>query len=98
MGEPSFLGAQRRYLSSKMKAIRATKFQVLEFIERKKWVCIYDLTQRFGYSYDGAVTRLVRLKKQSLVTGMGRGWWVLTADGYRRLRWLQRRERAKSPM
>ena len=78
--------------------VKARKLDVLEFIERKRMVCIYDIANRFDYSYDTAANRLRRLKRQGLVTGMGRGWWVLTDDGFRRLRWLQKRERAKSPM
>jgi len=77
----------------------ASKYEVLEFMERKEVITARDLISEFNYSYKGAAQKLWRLKKQGLVAGMGRGYWVMTIDGYRRLAWWKsKRAKRQYPM
>lgn len=69
------------------KVIKATKLQVLEFIEERRLVWVYEIEQKFGYTDRSARKRLERLKKDGLVINMTRGCWELTVEGYRRLRY-----------
>jgi len=66
---------------------RATKLEILQFIEGKRIIFIFDLVERFGYTYLSAVNRLRLLRAQGLTTSDGRGHWVLTDEGMRRLKW-----------
>jgi len=68
------------------KVIKATKLQVLEFIEERRLVWVYEIEQKFGYTDRSARKRLERLKKDGLVINMTRGCWELTVEGYRKLR------------
>ena len=59
-------------------------------------VGVYDLMNAFGYKYDGATYRLPKLHKERLIQPLlGRGEWGLTEAGIRRLRYLEKRDRAK---
>ena len=71
---------------------RATKLELLQFIEGKRIVFIFDLVERFGYTYYSAVNRLRTLRAQTLATSDGRGHWVLTDEGMRRLKWLRQKK------
>ncbi len=73
-----------------MRAKVATKRQVLEFIEGKGLVWVYEIEQKFGYTNHSARERLRRLKKEGLVINMTRGTWELTEAGYRRLRYYRK--------
>jgi len=66
---------------------RATKLEILQFIESKRIIFIFDLVERFGYTYYSAVNRLRLLRAQGLATSDGRGHWVLADEGMRRLKW-----------
>jgi len=66
---------------------RATKLEMLQFIESKRIIFIFDLVERFGYTYYSAVNRLRLLRAQGLATSDGRGHWVLADEGMRRLKW-----------
>ena len=73
------------------KQIKATKLDVLEFIMKRGVVQVYELQDKFNYSYWGAKNRLRHLKEQGLVVNMTRGSWELTEEGYRRLRYYGKR-------
>ena len=45
--------------------IIATKMQVLLFIRKKDVVEAYDLVEKFGYTPEGARSRLFRLEKKA---------------------------------
>jgi len=66
---------------------RATKVEILQFIEGKRIINIFDLVERFGNTYYSAVNRLRLLRAQGLATSDGRGHWVLADEGMRRLKW-----------
>jgi len=38
--------------------------------------------EHFGISYDAINTHLYRLKKQEVITQLGRGYWVLTDPSF----------------
>jgi len=71
--------------------VLASKLQVLEFMSERRIVWIYEIEQKFGYTYYSAKNRLRRLKKEGLVINMTRGSWELTEEGYRRLRYYKRK-------
>lgn len=73
------------------KGIKAEKLDVLEFIMNRKDIYLYELEDKFNYSFWGAYNRLRRLKKEGLVINMTRGCWELTEVGYRRLRYYGKR-------
>jgi len=73
------------------KQIKAPKVDVLEFIMRRGVVQVYELQDKFHYSYWGAKNRLRRLKKEGLVINMTRGSWELTEEGYKRLKYYGKR-------
>jgi hypothetical protein len=47
--------------------LRATKIELLKFINRRQIIVSYDLMHAFGYSYAGAATALWRLRKEYLI-------------------------------
>ena len=63
-------------------------------MEGKRIIFIFDLVERFGYSYYSAVNRLRLLRAQGLAISDGRGHWVLTDEGMRRLKWLKRKKQS----
>lgn len=74
---------------------------MLEFFSRKRIVYIYQLVEHFGYTYYSALNRLRLLRAQGLATTDGKGHWVLTDEGIRRMRWFQKTQEQKektSPM
>jgi len=82
---------------------RATKLELLLFINGRRIIHIFDLVEEFGYTYRSAEYRLALLKKQNLAVSDGKGSWVLTSEGTRRLRWLtknrlEKKSERKSPM
>jgi len=60
---------------------RATKLEMLQFINIRRIVWIYQLVEHFGYSYGSARYRLALLKGQGLATSDGKGHWVLNSVG-----------------
>ena len=73
------------------KQIKATKLDVLEFIMKRGVVQVSELQDKFTYSYWGAYMRLRHLKEQGLVVNMKRGFWELTENGFKRLRYYGKR-------
>lgn len=67
--------------------IKANKLTVLEFIKQRRIVQAFELCEKFGYSLNYAHVRLQRLKRQGLVINMTPGFWELTEEGFRRLRY-----------
>ena len=51
---------------------------------------MYDIEQKFGYTYNSARNRLKRLKKEGLIINMTRGCWELTEAGFGRLRYYRK--------
>ena len=70
---------------------RASKLEILRFIEGRRIIFIFDLIERFGYTYYSAINRLRLLRGQGMAVSDGRGHWVLTDEGMRRLQWLTRK-------
>jgi len=71
-----------------MAKVLATKRQVLEFISERKLVQNWELAEKFGFSPKYVTHNLLpRLKKEKLIINMTRGFWELTEEGYRRLRY-----------
>lgn len=64
---------------------KASKLEILEFINEKEIVSPFDLVNRFGYTRLGAGSMLSWLKSQRLVINERRGEWTLTDEGVRRL-------------
>jgi len=69
------------------KNLKATKLEVLRFIERMEAVGFIDLMNEFGYTYRSAVKRIQRLEKANLVEKLGLrvGAYCLTNEATRRL-------------
>lgn len=67
------------------RTIIASKTDVLEFIYKSEYVTIRDLMERFGYTYKGAWSKLVRLKHNGLVKPSYDNNWTITDSGIRRL-------------
>jgi len=67
--------------------LKATKLDVLRFIQSSGVIDTMDLVNRFGYSYSGARVRLHRLEKTKLVEELGirPGAFCLTNEAERRL-------------
>lgn len=64
---------------------KASKLEILEFINEKEIIGPFDLVERFGYTRDGAGSMLSWLKSQRLVINERRGEWTITDEGLRRL-------------
>lgn len=64
---------------------RASKIQILEYINKKEIVTPLDLMNDFGYSSGGARWMLSWLKRQGLIINDRRGEWTITDTGIRRL-------------
>jgi len=84
-----------------MSEAKATKKEFLELMREREIITAHDLMNEFGYSYSYAYKRLSLLKKQGLTDNMGntpsthRGQWCLTEKGYKKLHFLQRREKER---
>jgi len=80
-----------------MAEAKASKWEILDFIDDKKIITAYDLMNMYGYTYSYAYKKLSLLKKQDLVRDFGntpltrRGQWYLTEKGRERLRYLCRK-------
>jgi Mn-dependent DtxR family transcriptional regulator len=68
------------------KIIKCSKWKLLEFIKKKGMVENWEVAQMYKFSVFTVSSKLIRLQKQGLVKSFGRGHWVLTEDGIRRLR------------
>lgn len=69
---------------------KASKLEILEFIEQKEIINSLDLVERFGYTLGGAGSILTWLKSQKLVINDRRGEWTLTDEGVSRLIYYRR--------
>ena len=65
--------------------VKATKLQLLEFINERGVVSRFDVVNRFGYTLGGADSMLAWLKRDGLVINDRRGEWTITDTGIRRL-------------
>jgi len=74
---------------------RATKLDLLDFLDRKEVVNIYDLVWEFNYTYKGAWDALARLRKQRLVARIATGSCTLTDLGRDRLLYLKKKGAAE---
>jgi len=70
-----------------MNPIKASKLDVLRFIQGREVIHIGDLVNEYDYSYPVAYKKLYRLEKQKLVEKLGvqPGMYCLTTEGDRRL-------------
>jgi len=64
---------------------KASKLEVLEFINEKGVISPFDLMERFGYTRGGASSMLSWLKREKLIINDRRGEWTITDEGKRRL-------------
>jgi len=71
--------------------LKATKVDLLDYIESKELVGIYDLVKDFGYTYDAARCALWRLGRQRLAVRLARGSWTLTDLGRDGLNYLKKK-------
>jgi uncharacterized coiled-coil protein SlyX len=71
--------------------VKATKIDVLKFIDEQDKVTAHDLVSRFGYTYSSARCRLSQLKKEGYIEPLLRGEWCLSNRGYKKIRYLQSR-------
>lgn len=71
---------------------KATKKELLKYIDANGMVTYQMISQRFGYTEGVAANCLTRLKKQYLIINMLRGEWILTARGDWKLAYYRRKE------
>ena len=72
---------------------KASKREVLSFLEEREVVTVYSLMDRFGYSYNGAKGRIYVLHKEGLIQPLfERGTWGLTKKGEMRLMHYEHRK------
>jgi len=64
---------------------KASKLEVLEFINERGVISPFDLMERFSYTRGGASSMLSWLKREKLVINDRKGEWTITDDGLRRL-------------
>ena len=64
---------------------KATKIELLQFINEKGIATAIGLMNRFNYSRGGADSMLALLKKQGLIINDLRGEWTITDIGKGRL-------------
>lgn len=80
-----------------MAEAKATKREILDFMEDQEVITPRDLAERFEYTYSYACKKLSLLKRQGLAWDLGntpssyRGQWCLTDKGYARLAYLSRK-------
>jgi len=70
--------------------VKATKLQLLEFINEKGVVSRFEVVNRFNYTLGGADSMLAWLKREGLAINDRRGEWTITDLGIRRLIYLGR--------
>ena len=97
--ESEIRGTLWYYLCDKMHKT-PTKLELLQYVRGQKVVWIKTLSAHFGYTYWGAVSRLKRLCKESLVEplyvrGLNQGRYILTNRGFERLFYLIENEKSK---
>ena len=69
---------------------KASKLEILEFINERGVISPFELMERFGYTCGGAAAMLNWLKREKLVINDRRGEWTITNDGLRRLIYYRR--------
>ena len=76
------------------KKIKCSKKELLEYI-KKRGACTaenWEIAQNYHLSMDWVRHKLARLKKEGLVISFGRGHWVLTEEGYERLKFYDKKD------
>ena len=69
---------------------KATKREVLAFFEERGIVTIHSLMHRFGYTYNGAQSRIYGLQREGLIEHLFEsGTWGITKKGERRLMYYE---------
>jgi len=69
---------------------KASKLEVLEFINKRGVISPFDLMERFGYTRGGASSMLSWLKREKLIINDRKGEWTITDTGLRRLIYFRR--------
>jgi len=64
---------------------KASKLEVLQFINERGVISPFDLMERFDYTRGGASSMLSWLKRDRLIINDRRGEWTITDEGMRRL-------------
>jgi len=72
---------QERALAKPFPESKADEAQLLEFLTAKGTFGPRDLQDRFGFSYEGALTRLKRLRAKGWVQRLEKGLWCLNRSG-----------------
>ena len=72
---------------------KITKADFLAYIKSKDFVEIWQLRDKFNFTEKYVSQRLWRLKKQGLVINMFHGQWELTVEGYRRLKYYDKKNK-----
>lgn len=67
------------------------KIDMLEWIMKRRRVWPYELADHFGFTPGYVSVLLARLKRDGLITNMGRGCWVLTEEAFKKLKYYGRR-------
>jgi predicted transcriptional regulator len=70
--------------------VKATKLQLLEFINERGVVSRFEVVNRFGYTLGGADSMLAWLKRDGLAINDRRGEWTITDLGLKRLIYYRR--------
>lgn len=76
-------------LGQRWMAKRATILQVLEFFEKRDFLCALDLMEKFGYPRAGADWMLYFLNQRQLIAREGRGQYTITDQGMAKLIYLR---------
>jgi predicted transcriptional regulator len=69
-----------------LKKVKCSKFELLKFFKKRGMVENWEISQKYNLDLKGVTIKLIRLRAQGLVKDFGKGHWVLTEDGIRRLR------------
>jgi predicted transcriptional regulator len=69
-----------------LKMVKCSKWELLKFIKKRGMVENWEIAQKYKLVLPGVSIKLIRLEKQGLVKSYGKGHWVLTVDGIRRLK------------
>jgi len=68
---------------------KASKLEILSFINQNDVISPLDLVEKFGYTGTGAASMLSWLKRQGLVINDRRTEWTLTDRGVSKLSFLR---------
>ena len=75
------------------KTIKCSKRELLEYIKKRGTSMAenWEIAQNYHLSMDWVRHKLARLQKEGLVKSFGRGHWVLTEEGYDRLKFYEKK-------